>query len=313
MPKKFDSDSTSNTKLLKLFRKLMAEGKKHYLSDLAKEFDCSSQTILRLIRVIEAEIGTNLETGKDSTRRWYQIVSISRSRLGLEFEELRYLAICRDLASPYLPEQIKNRVDESLLNFSLLMSDSAYAGRENIQREQFAFFSKGYIDYTKHYNIIEKLLTAIDTKMICIIRYRAAGKDEIKEHRFAPHKFVSMSGTLYCLGATVENNFITMKHYNSFPIHRITDIISTDKPVKFDIPDVELNMFGLPWHEPRTFKIRFKKGRSSDYVQERIWAKNQKITKRKDGGIDLEITTRSEPELTAWVRSFGEDTSFINE
>lgn len=311
MPKKFDSDTTSSAKLLKLFRKLMIEGKKHYLSDLAKDFNCSSQTILRLIMTIEEEICINLKTGKDGVKRWYQIESISRSRLGLDFEELRYLAICRDLASPYLPEQVKKRVDESLLNFSLLMSDSAYAGRENIQKEQFAFFSKGYIDYTKHYSAIEKLLKAVDQKMICIIRYKAAGKNEIKEHRFAPHKFVSMSGTLYCLGATVENNFIKMKHYNSFPIHRIIDVISTDKLIQFEIPNVELNMFGLPWHEPRTFKIQFKAGRSADYVKERIWADNQKITDLEDGGILLEITTRSEPELTSWVRSFGDEAKFI--
>lgn len=289
----------------------MIEGKKHYLSDLAKDFNCSSQTILRLIMTIEEEICINLKTGKDGVKRWYQIESISRSRLGLDFEELRYLAICRDLASPYLPEQVKKRVDESLLNFSLLMSDSAYAGRENIQKEQFAFFSKGYIDYTKHYSAIEKLLKAVDQKMICIIRYKAAGKNEIKEHRFAPHKFVSMSGTLYCLGATVENNFIKMKHYNSFPIHRIIDVISTDKLIQFEIPNVELNMFGLPWHEPRTFKIQFKAGRSADYVKERIWADNQKITDLEDGGILLEITTRSEPELTSWVRSFGDEAKFI--
>lgn len=192
------------------------------------------------------------------------------------------------------------------------MSDSAYAGRAAVQKEQFAFFSKGYIDYTRHYNTIDKLLKAVDKKMICLIRYKAAGKNEIKEHRFAPHKFVSMSGTLYCLGATVENNFVQMKHYNSFAVHRIIDIISTDKPILFDIPDVELNMFGLPWHEPRTFKIQFK-GRSVDYVKERIWAKNQKITDLEDGGILLEITTRSEPELTAWVRSFGEEAWFIHE
>lgn len=37
MPKKLDSDATSGAKLLKLFRKLMAEGKKHFLSDLARE------------------------------------------------------------------------------------------------------------------------------------------------------------------------------------------------------------------------------------------------------------------------------------
>lgn len=39
--------------------------------------------------------------------------------------------------------------------------------------------------------------------------------------------------------------------------------------------------------------------------------KIKKITELEDGGIILEITTRSEPELTAWVRSFGEEAAFI--
>lgn len=56
---------------------------------------------MRLITIIETEIGINLKTDKDGTRRWYKIDSIHRSRLGLDFEELRYLSICRDLASPY--------------------------------------------------------------------------------------------------------------------------------------------------------------------------------------------------------------------
>lgn len=79
----------------------------------------------------------------------------------------------------------------------------------------------------------------------------------------------------------------------------------------FDIPDADLNMFGLPWHEPKTFKIQFKAGRSTDYVRERIWAKNQHITDLEDGGIILEITTGSEPELTSWVKSFGDEAKFL--
>ncbi len=73
MAKKYDSDATSGAKLLKLYRKLTSERKKHFLSDLAKELKCSPQTILRLINVIEAEIGINLSTGKEENKRWYQI------------------------------------------------------------------------------------------------------------------------------------------------------------------------------------------------------------------------------------------------
>ncbi|MBO4300622.1 MAG: WYL domain-containing protein, partial [Desulfovibrio sp.] len=45
---------------------------------------------------------------------------------------------------------------------------------------------------------------------------------------------------------------------------------------------------------------------AADYVRERIWAESQKMEDTEDGGVLLEITTRSEPELMAWVRSFGD-------
>lgn len=312
MAKKFDEDSTSSEKLLKLFRKLMVEGKKHYLSELAKSFNCSSQTILRLMAVIEKEVCDNLETGKDGNKRWYRISSINRSRLGLEFEELRYLSICRDLALPYLPEQIRKRVDESLLNFSLLMADTNYATREKLQKEHFAFFNKGYIDYSNHFKIIESLLEAKDNNTICIVQYKALrNKGEIKEHRFAPARFISMNGCLYCLGAGVKENYREMRHPTYFAIHRIIDVIQTNKPILFEIPDVDLGEFGLPWHEPKKFQILFKAGGSAEYVKERIWAKNQNIIEQENGDIILEIVTRSELELTSWVRSFGDNASFI--
>lgn len=106
-------DASKNNKLLRLFQRLMLDGRRHYQSDLAEWLNCSRQTIIRLVGEIEGVIGTSLESGMDEHRRWYQIRSISRSRLGLDFEELRYLAICRDLAAPYLPEQVRERVDRA--------------------------------------------------------------------------------------------------------------------------------------------------------------------------------------------------------
>ena len=38
MPSKYDQDSTPGVKLLRLFRKLLADGRRHYQSDLAAEF-----------------------------------------------------------------------------------------------------------------------------------------------------------------------------------------------------------------------------------------------------------------------------------
>lgn len=299
-------DASRGNKLLRLFQRLMLDGRRHYQADLSEWLCCSKQTIIRLVGEIEGVIGANLVTGLDGHKRWYQIRSISRSRLGLDFEELRYLSICRDLATPYLPEQIKKRVDESIFNFSMLMADTAYADREKCQRPQFVFYAKGQIDYSPHFGHLDCLVKAIDEKLICLVRYKAAGRTEPKEHRFAPQRIVSMSNALYVLGASVTEDFKAMKHLTNLAVHRIQDVIQTNRPVPFDMPERDPGMFGLPWHEPRSFRIKFRPGSASDYVRERIWSDTQRLAEQEDGGVLLEITTKSEPELAAWVRSFGD-------
>lgn len=313
MPPKKDQDTTPGIKLLRMFRKLMLDGRRHFQSDLAEEFHCSSQTIIRLAGEIEAVVGASLESGLENRRRWYQIRTISRSRLGLEFEELRYLSVCRDLAATLLPEQVRQRVDSTIFTLSLLMADHGYAEREKAQKRQFSFFSKGRIDYTSHFEHIEKLLQAAEELRVCLVRYKAIGKSESKEHRFAPNRIIAMNGALYALGAGLTEDFRDLRHLTNLAIHRICDVVLTEKRHSFVMPDTEPQAFGLPWHEPRTFRIQFKPGKAAEYARERVWADEQKLEELHDGGLILEITTRSEPELAAWVRSFGDEAAILSE
>jgi hypothetical protein len=129
-----------------MFRKLMLDGRKHFQNDLAAELNCSPQTVIRLAGEIESVVGISLEMGLEHRKRWYRIRTITRSRLAMDFEEIRYLTICRDLAGSLLPEEVRNRVDDSIFNLSLLMGDQEYADRENVQQRQVSFFRKGYIE-----------------------------------------------------------------------------------------------------------------------------------------------------------------------
>ena len=110
-----------------MFRKLLVDGHRHFQLDLAKEYECSPLTIGRMATEIEGVIGPSLESGFENRRRYYQIRSIHRRMLPLEYEELRYLSICRDLAGHVLPIEVAKRVDNTLLNLSVLMADLAYA------------------------------------------------------------------------------------------------------------------------------------------------------------------------------------------
>ena len=93
-------------------------------------------------------------------------------------------------------------------------------------------------------------------------------------------------------------------------VHRVQHIATTDMRIRQPLPQIDEAGFGLPWHEPRTFCIRFGP-RVADYVREREWAADQQIESQADGSITLTLTTCAAPELTAWVRSFGDDAAFI--
>ena len=101
--KKLD-DSSYGSKLLRLFRILISDQRRHYLLDLKETLNCSSQTLIRLIEEIEREVGESLEFGKDGRKRWYKMSPLNKDgRLNLDSDDIKFFEICRDLAEPYLP------------------------------------------------------------------------------------------------------------------------------------------------------------------------------------------------------------------
>ena len=311
MPVKRDMDSTTGVKLLRLFLRLMADRNRHFQADLAIWLNCSKQTIIRLMRVIESVVGARLDMGMEDRRRWYQLCPDSRMPLGLDCEELRFLHICRDMACSYLPAQVQRRVDDSLFRLAMQLADTPAMQSGGEQAARFAFFSKGRIDYTPHFEHLDLLLRAREEGRVCRIRYKAAGRREEKEHRFVVGRMLCMNGAIYALGSDLEDDELTVRRIVSLAVHRIQEVSLTDHFSTVAVPEPSPGMFGLPWHEPRHFRIRFAPGRAADYVRERIWADEQRLEDLPDGGVLLEITTCSEPELLAWVRSFGDSAELL--
>ncbi|MBQ9274753.1 MAG: WYL domain-containing protein [Succinivibrio sp.] len=284
---------------------------RHYQSDLADYLRCSPQTVIRMIGEIEAEIGLALESGTDNRRRWYEIKPSGRNTLALNYEELRYLAICRDLASTTLPKEVLKRVDESLLKLAMQLSDVDSIKRRKATTPNYAFYAKGRIDYGPHQEHIHALEEALDKRVICILRYKKSGSSEVSELKFAPARFASMNGSLYILGTATAEDFSRAGGLRSLAIHRIRDVILTSKLISFDIPKADPQDFGLPWHEPKSFTVTFRAGKAADYVRERTWSPTQTMEDLPDGSLKLGITTSSGPELLSWARSFGEEVTEV--
>ena len=237
--------------------------------------------------------------------RGYRLQSISARTLGLDYEELHYLSVCRELGADLLSEHVRKRIDETIMSLSMQMADPRRDSR-SCSEPKFAFYAKGRIGLLPPLRNHQHSPTRRGRKanMPCAIpgelpqphqRTPLRSKPD-REHEQRPLR----------TGAGVTKDFSEVRHLTNLAVHRIVSVRVSEHTFTFDLPACSANSFGLPWHEPWTFKIRFSSN-CAGYIRERIWADEQSLEDTEDGGVILELTTRSEPGLMAWVRSLGDD------
>jgi hypothetical protein len=284
----------------------MFDSDKHYQQDLADFLGCSPQTVIRLTSEIELVVGKSLVKGMDSHKRWYQLKPINPLARGLGHLELWYLGLCRDLASHMLPAQVLSRLDRSIMDLSLIISD------ECPSKNSLMFYPKGRIDYSGKEDILDKLVRARDSGKLCLLTYKDPGMEEASTHYFAPARIISVDNALYALGtdATKEGKRIGE---TNFAVHRIRLVSLLDTPYKGRMPEGSApGGFGIPQSPDQTYRMRFKAGKSADYVGERLWGDRQSVENLPGGDLLLTITTGSDREIRAWIASFGTECSLLS-
>ena len=91
-----------------------------------------------------------------------------------------------------------------------------------------------------------------------------------------------------------------------FEVHRIKKVEVTDRmfefPKRYDFEEVYNRSFGI-WKEG-SFKVEVEvEGESAEWVQERMWSPDQKITKMRGGKIKIVFTASSDAEVVNWLLS----------
>ena len=304
MPPKI-SDALPSEKMLVLYQLLTLVAGKHYLGVIAALLGCSAQRIAPMIQIIERYIGKDafIESGLDGRRRYYQLRSkATESALGFKFEELRYISMCRDLAAPFLPEGVADRINRSLTQLALYLGD---ANGYSLSGAPIGFRSKGFIDYASHLGTIGILRQAIAKQQVCRVVYKAGGRQAESTYRYAPGRILAMSGTLYVQGYKLAEGSLLKERPTTFSLHRIAEATPTGEYFRFDADDVAARSFGLNWHAPKRIQVHVAP-QAADYVRDRIWSDGQTVEDHPDGSLTLTVSTTSEKELNAWVMGFGE-------
>ncbi len=311
MPRK-RSDALPRDKLLTLYQRLTLGGGKHFQTDIARDLGCSPQTVSRLIAVIERHLGKDaeIESGLEGRRRFYRLRSKAQAHaLGFSFEEVHFLAVCRDLAAPHLPHGVAERIDRTLTSLALQLAEGQ--GHPAARGPVLGIRPKGFIDYAPHLPTIACLRQAIERRQVCRVIYKATGRGQAQPYRYAPGRILAMSGTLYAQGYRLDEGSLLKERPTTFSLHRIVEVTPTGEYFSFDAGDEDARSFGLVWHQPKRMRVRIAP-EAADYVRDRIWSDDQLIEDHPDGSITLSVTTTSERELSTWVRGFGELATIID-
>ncbi|BDQ33391.1 helix-turn-helix transcriptional regulator [Pseudodesulfovibrio portus] len=304
MPPKKNQHAKPTQKAVTLFCQLMYTGKRHYLIDLARELDCSKQTIIRMMEDIDRSYSVRVEKGKDGKRAWYQIQAPrNRPKVALSEDEISHLLLCKEMVRHLLPQGLSKEVDETIHKTVALLP--ALDNRAQAFESLAGAILKGSIDYTPQEAIITTILNAIAGKDVCEIKYKALGQKEEKLHYFAPLRIKSYREALYVTGWKVDIRAKEAEpiYEMHLPIHRFTAAEPVRK--KYFIQQQEKpHHFGFPECEPFRIKVRLTP-EAGRYVKERRWSSDQVVTDLDDGRCELEFTAQSETEVLSWVLGFG--------
>ena len=313
MQKKQKVERDQATRAIKLFAKLLFTGRFHSLAELAKTLDCSKQTVLRIVDIIESSYSVKVELSKRGKQNYYQIKKNQRlPTLNLTESELRTLFMCaafsRHLLGDDFFEEAARALDKSIAQLPR---------QKEFSPELYGVFASGSIDYTPHQKTMRLLTTAMENKKVCKLTYKNLMAADSKTFYIKPLKIFSSKNTVYLhaqMAKSPGKKYMEPDFDPLLAIHRIKKIEVTDRvfefPENYDFEKVFNRNFGIIKEESFKVTVEFS-GSAGVYVSERIWSPEQKIVRKRNGNLQLTFSASSEPETIAWILSFGKSAELI--
>lgn len=303
------SENTATEKILGVYTLLLMSSRPWSLSELAKKFDCSKPTMIRLLASIERIEGialkSELRLQDGRWQKWYSLERspniVERQHMHLSIEEIRLLAFCRDISTPFLPARLHKMLDGSLRRASVLLAERDLCHEHVEPLVQPALL--GVIDYAPLQDILNTVMCAIQQRIVCEIVYAPPSKAECS-YEMAVTRMVSGRHALYAHGWKVaDKGRAEAKHPLFLAVHRMCSAHLTRRAHELHTPEEEEG-FGLI--DGKVFRVTLHIAKeAANYVRERVFGPRQRIEDADDGSVLLSFMARSEKELLAWVLSFG--------
>jgi len=285
--------------------------------ELQRDLEVSRSTVFRLKNALE-ELGFPLAEDDslfDGRKRWLlqkdyvlKLPNINMPDLRLTPQEILSLYFIKGNSKLYRGTEIEANINSAFAKLGVFLPAEL---EKKLAHLEYLFISSAKFtkDYAGKEEIIGKLSDSIFERKTCAVEYHSFADDRDKKFRIDPLHFFERDGGLYLFVRTTDYGGI-----RTLAVERIQRVEDTKDyftyPDDFDPQALLESAFNLTYDDPVSVKIWFSAGQAK-YVQERQWAKGQKIMKQPDGSILLEMDTSGRWEIKKWVLSFGAEAKLL--
>jgi len=313
MPRKKNPSKTYGQKIIHLFAEMLFSNEKRSLSELAKMLDCSKQTVSRIIDDITLAYSIQIEVSFQGQQKYFRVKRPkSVLPVNLSESELSILQMCHAFTEHLLGKQLFDQAARAIEKNKSQLPESSI-----ISSKHFANKIPGNIDYAGYHQIILDLISAMEARKVCRVRYKKISVSKAKSFYIKPLKIFSHKDTIYLHAKMAMYPGGRYKEPQFDPllaIHRIEGLEITNTsyefPDNYNFEKAFNQHFGVMNEGVQKVTIEFS-GWAAGYVSERNWSTDQEIINKKDGNVILTFTTSSEPELITWILSFGNEAKVL--
>lgn len=309
MPRK-RSDKTYGENLIWLFAELYFTGRRRSLVELAKEMECSKQTVIRMVDHISRAY-VPIEETKEGRKSYYHIQRPEKlpGALSMSPSEMVMLQMCLAFTRHLLGKDLLMESEKAIQKSSTLAAGATGA-------DLFDAFLPGTIDYTPRQQDIRVLMKAMEEKTVCKI-YKNPMESRGKTFYIKPYKLFAHNNALYLHAGMARYPGSKKTEFEFDPllaVHRLKAVEPTDRkfvfPKTYNFEKHFNQAFGVIKQE--TFQVEVAlTGYAAAFAKERRLSLDQKIEQKKDGVV-LTFTASSKPEVVSWVMSFGAEVKVLS-
>ncbi len=292
-------------RILALLR-VLAQGGKPSVHELAAEFRTRRETIYRDLRVLQ-DAGypiTGDEHGRLSRPRLLPTVV---PEIRFSAQEVAALLVAAAQVDAALPTA------DSLSSAALKLKALGRSEQVPIAlelEEAFETWTCGSKDHRQHEERVAVLIEAILCRMRCRVQYQKPSGSEPKIYAFDPYKLLSVGGGLYVVGYVPKHRSTV-----TLAVNRLLSVILSNTEFEvdpaFDVQKCRENAFGVSWQDPQEITLRLRADQAP-YVRERLWHPTQKFVGLPDGQLELSFRAGGPFEIRRWILGWGDAVEVVS-